>query len=287
MAAAAAGPVGLYLKGRKVDHISWHIVLNNHASTRPKAHGGKIVESVTACKEYQAPGPASAEWECTLDMPHSFANGDCLRLVATGRGNSRAEAGEAACLEAVATLVGQNPSAFLLRPKHWAVSPQELLEGLPCAGAGYQALPVHVPARLQDAGAEAGAPEAGARLEELVSQCLWTHNGEFDPSCISHKRACLEPHDERVYAQFNKLLPPGGMKAFIESHPEFAWRPKDQRQPDKGMVITWAAAVQANTAPGAASASGSSVPAANIQSSPPCSSSSGASCADWDLLPSQ
>ena len=56
----------------------------------------------------------------------------------------------------------------------------------------------------------------------------------------------------------------------------FAWRPKDPRKPDKGMVITWAVPVQANTAPGAASASGSSVPAeqvappaANSRSSPP------------------
>ena len=172
MAAAAAVPVGVYLVEHKVKHISWHIILNNHASTRPKMYGGKIVDSVTACKEYKAPGSASAEWECTVSLPHSFVNGDGLRLVTTGRGSSRDEASEVACLEAVATLIVQNPSEFVLRPKHWhwTVNPSELLAGLPCADAGHQALPVHVPARLRGAGAEAGTPEADARLVELVSQ---------------------------------------------------------------------------------------------------------------------
>ena len=35
---------------------------------------------------------------------------------------------------------------------------------------------------------------------------------------------------------FNKLLVPGSLKAFIQSHPEFSWNPKDPR----GMTITWA-----------------------------------------------
>ena len=189
----------------------------------------------------------------------------------TGTGRGRGEASEVACLQAVATLIERNPSEFLLRPKHWKVSPSELLEKLPCADAGHQALPVHVPARLRGAGAEAGTPEADARLVELVSECLSTHSGEFDPSWISHRWTGREPRDERVYAEFNKLLPPGGMKTFIESHPEFAWRPRDPRQPDKGMVITWAPPAQAKTAPGAASASGSSVPAAQV--APPAASS--------------
>ena len=261
MAAPAAISVGEYLQEHKLRHITWHIILNNHASTRPKMHGGPIVKAVTKCKEYTAPGPASAEWQCTLDLPHSFANGDGIRLVTTGRGDTKDEASEIACLKAVATLVVQNPSSFLLRPAHWAVSREELLEGLPGVGPGHQALPVHVPARLQEAGAEAGTPEADARLMELVSQCLETHWGEFDPSWISHKWAGRGQHDERVYAEFNKLLPPGGMKAFIQSHPEFDWRPKDPLHPDKGMVITWAAPGSASappmaTAPGSASASG-------------------------------
>ena len=65
---------------------------------------------------------------------------------------------------------------------------------------------VRLSIKLRGAGAEAGTPEADARLVELVSQCLRSHYGEFDPSWISHKWTGREPHDERVYAEFNKFL---------------------------------------------------------------------------------
>ena len=66
---AVAMAVEAYLQQHRLQHTSWHIVLNNHASTRPKTHGGQIVPSITACKTYSAPGPANAVWACTLDMP--------------------------------------------------------------------------------------------------------------------------------------------------------------------------------------------------------------------------
>ena len=192
--------------------------------------------SITASKTYSAPGPASAVWECTLDLPHSFAAGDGLSVQTSGQGASKDEASEVACLRAVAHLISARPSRFLLRPKHWAVTPQELLAHLPGADAGHQALPVHIPARLRDAGEEATTPDADARMVALVRRCLDAHGGEFDPSRISSKLMGLDPGEERVYSTFNKLLVPQGMKAFIESHPEFSWRPKD----NKGMLITWA-----------------------------------------------
>ena len=39
---------------------SWHLTLNNHASTRPKSYGGATVPSVKACKTFTPPGSASA-----------------------------------------------------------------------------------------------------------------------------------------------------------------------------------------------------------------------------------
>ena len=228
--------VEAYLQQHRLRHITWHTVLNNHASTRPKVHGGFIVPSITDCKTYSAPGPASAVWECTLDVPHSFARGDGLRVQTNGQGASKDEASEVACLRAVAHLISARPSQFLLRPKHWAVSPEDLLAHLPGADAGHQALPVHIPARLRDAGDEATTPDADARMVALVRWCLDAHGGEFDPSSISSKLMGLTPGEERVYSTFNKLLMPGGMKAFIESHPEFSWRHKGV----KGMIITWA-----------------------------------------------
>ena len=234
---AADGEVHAYLRERKRDSISWHIVLNNHASTRPKHHGGPVVLSVTACKTFSEPRSASGEWECRLDLPNSFADGDGLRCRTRGTGGRKDEASEDACFRAVAHLIRAEPSKFLLRPRHWTVSLAALLDGLPGAAAGQQPLPVHIPARLQGAGEEATAPGAGARVAALLRACLWHHGGEVDPSWISHRRMGRRPDEERVYTELNRLLPPGGLKAFVESHPEFSYKTHGG---GTRMVITWA-----------------------------------------------
>ena len=247
---AAAPPpmtaaVEAYLEERKSKHIQWHTVLNNNASTRPKELGGPLVRSITACKTFSG-SSASGEWECALDLPNSFAIGDGLAVQTSGTGASKQEASEVACLRAVARLISANPSAFVLRPTHWTVSPDELLTHLPGAHAGHQPLPVHIPARASASGEEAATPDAEARIVALLCECLDAHGGEFDPSRICHKRMPRRPDEERAYSSFNKLLLPGSMKAFIESHPEFAWRPKWGAT---GMLITWADGQVAQAAP--------------------------------------
>ena len=181
-----------------------------------------------------------------MDLPNSFANGDGLVVQTSGTGASKQEASEVACLRAVARLISANPSAFVLRPTHWTVSPDELLTHLPGAHAGHQPLPVHIPARASASGEEAATPDAEARIVALLCECLDAHGGEFDPSRICHKRMPRRPDEERAYSSFNKLLLPGSMKAFIESHPEFAWRPKWGAT---GMLITWADGQVAQAAP--------------------------------------
>ena len=42
-----------YIQQYHVPGISWHTTLNNHASTRPKAYGGKLVDSLTECKAFE------------------------------------------------------------------------------------------------------------------------------------------------------------------------------------------------------------------------------------------
>jgi len=230
--------VEAYLFEHRVSHITWHTVLNNHASTRPKQHGGSLVHAVTKCKEFESFGP---EWRCTLTLPNSFAAGDGRRVAATGEGATKDAASELACLRAVASLISLSPSEFLLRPAHWNVSPDDLVANLPGAdpaSGGHQALPVHTPARLQRAGQLADTPDADARLVALVRKCLNAHGGEFDPSWISHKKMGLKHGAERVHEKFNKLLVSGRLKAFVESHSdEFAWYPKAA---NTGMLITWA-----------------------------------------------
>ena len=56
-----------YIQQYHVTGISWHTTLNNHASTRPKAYGGKLVDSLTECKAFEqslgsAPVSDSATW---------------------------------------------------------------------------------------------------------------------------------------------------------------------------------------------------------------------------------
>ncbi|CAK0861983.1 unnamed protein product, partial [Prorocentrum cordatum] len=206
--------VEAYLLEHHVRSISWHVVLNSHASTRPKPYGGPVVPSIKACKNYQshAPGNANADWRCTLHMPNSFAAGDGRRLVTYGDGSTSDEASEVACLRAVASLVSISPSEFLFRPAHWDIPLDDLVAGLSGVGTGHPALP-------------ASGLDADARVVDLVRRCLQAHGGEFGPSAISHKKMGRQPGDERVYAEFNKLLQPGGLELFIQHHPEFDSKP--------------------------------------------------------------
>ena len=73
---------------------------------------------------------------------------------------------------------------------------------------------------------------------------------EGDPEQKAQRKALgQEPGEERIYSQLNKLLLPGGLRPFVERHPEFSWTGRDP----KGMLITWA--------PSSASASGPEQPA--------------------------
>jgi len=242
--------VEAYLEQHRVPHISWHLILNNHASTRPQAYGGKVVPAITKCKTFTQMG--SGTWRCDLDMANSFAPGDGIRLQDVAEASSKSEAGDLVCRKALARLFLADPSQVVLRPGHWTVSPSELLAAMPGVKPGHQALPVHVPIRLREANsaqAEGLSPqEIDEKVAEILRLCLDTHGGQFNPSAIRHKLAGLKPEDERLYARLNKLLPPGQLRSFVDKHPEFAWMPRNPGQKRPGMIITWA------TAPGSASA---------------------------------
>ena len=127
-----------------------------------------------------------------------------------------------------------------------------LLEVLPGTETVHQALPVHVPARSREAGVEAETltdAEVDDRVAELLRRCLHTHGGEFDPSRISSKALGQEPGEDKFWNQLNKLLPPEGLRPFIERNPEFSYTSSDAN----GMLISWA--------PSSASASGTEQPA--------------------------
>ena len=153
-----------YLLEHHKKTISWHDVLNNHASTRPP-----VVEAVTDCKEFKEfPAEGAARWQCTLTLPNSFEPEDGRRLQVIGEGGSRDAASELACLRAVVSLMSC-PGEFVLHPCHWDVPTYDLLANLPKAdpaSGGHQALPVHTPARLRGAGEEADTGSSAAGLVE-------------------------------------------------------------------------------------------------------------------------
>ena len=112
-----------------VSTVTWHLTLNNHSSTRPKIHGGKLVRSLTDHKTWtdRGPGSANPRCECTLRLPNSFRPGDGVSLIAVGKGATRDLASEDACHAAMTSLLLTDPSQVVLRGRHWQCSTRELL----------------------------------------------------------------------------------------------------------------------------------------------------------------
>ena len=140
-----------FLKEHHVATTSWHHVLNNTTSTRPNAHGGKVVRSLTDHKQFEAQGAGSATpmIRCTIRLPNSFAPGDGKVLEITGLGKTQDNASEEACCGAMVSLLCAEPTNVVLRPVHWSISTSELLTqfmqrfGQPHLGIPHQPLAVH------------------------------------------------------------------------------------------------------------------------------------------------
>ena len=133
-----------YLDQCHVKHVTWHLTLNNHASTRPKEIGGPLVPSLTVCKTFSkvGPGSASSTWKCLLRLPHSFAAGDNMSLNIQCEGENQDKASEKACRQAFAHLMLTDASQVVLRPKHWTKPIGDVVAGLPLPPGMHQALPV-------------------------------------------------------------------------------------------------------------------------------------------------
>ena len=162
--------------------VSWHLVLNSHASTRPKVLGGPLVPAVTDCKTYQEieAGSATSFWRCILQLPNSFQPNDGRRLESVGEGHTKEDASEDACRKAFAKLLYAEPSNVVLRPLHWKIAPDELVDSLPLSRGSHQALPLHISARQENAGAQTAVlseSERDALVTDLIRICINTHGG--------------------------------------------------------------------------------------------------------------
>ena len=230
-----------YITDCHAGRVSWHVILNNNSSTRSKAQGGPAVPSVSKCKSCvkMESDTGSARYRCRLVLPHSFVWGDCLRIETEGWGDSANDASESACRQAVAVLLTYDARKFVLRPNHWKISTDQLVQGLPGVQSVQHALPLHQLATSQQAGSLAQTltpEEVKNQVASLIRRCLKAYNGEFDPAFISRRRLGQFGGEEPVYSQLNKLLLRGELRSFIENHGEFSWRSHGS----KGMIITWA-----------------------------------------------
>ena len=250
-----------FLKAHHVKSITWHHVLNNTTSTRPKAHGGKVVRSVTDHKHFEAQGAGSATpmIRCTLRLPNSFAPDDGKVLEVTGVGTTRDDASEDACCGAMVQLFCAEPTNVVLRPAHWTIPIAMLLTqfleifGQTQPGTSHQPLAVHRHHAAPTDKIDMDDQKKQA-IEEVLRRCLNTHDGAFDPSRISRKRYGLEHHDEAPWLILDSLLNKEDLRTFVAQHPEFAYRADGPN----GMIITWATHHAPDTA---STSSGQALPA--------------------------
>ena len=130
-AAAAGAPSDIeiaiqqLLREAKEPHISWHIVLNNHASQRPKQYGGPLCASVKACKQF---GRIGSMHSCRIVLPNSYAPGDGKVVQAEASAQDKHTAEEDVGCVAFARLCADTDGLHnvIFRPAHWNVPTEAL-----------------------------------------------------------------------------------------------------------------------------------------------------------------
>ena len=121
-----------FLREHDVETVTWHHVLNNTTSTKPKEHGGPVVPAISNCKQFESYGSGSTNpmVRCILKLPNSFIKGDGKVLEVEGVGVTEKEASEDALCGAMVKLLRAEPGNVLLRPGHWKIPAAELIAGL-------------------------------------------------------------------------------------------------------------------------------------------------------------
>ena len=121
---------------------SWHIILNNHASTRPTCFGGALCQSVKECRTFKV---RQGRTMCTLRFPNSFCKDDGIVFETIVPGNTQADAINKVCQTAVAMYLRHYPGQVVLRAAHWTISVENLMVKVnEINNAVAQVVPVHV-----------------------------------------------------------------------------------------------------------------------------------------------
>jgi hypothetical protein len=238
------------LRTAKHDHIRWHTVLNNHASTRPKKLGGPLCESVKKCKEFDRV-VGDGQHRCRLKLPNSYAADDGQEIEATAVAIDQGTADEEACLAVFARLCADVGGLSQVRfmDAHYNVSCEDLVGDIVGiingAGPGYGPS-ANIQPLAEHRGAASGAKFAGrlqdvpqadkVRAADVIRMCLMTHGGGFFPDKISNKKfqELAGKQAEKAHTQLGRLLPVKCLKQFIQQHPEF-----DSEDRGRNLYIKW------------------------------------------------
>ena len=223
--------IQLRLLEAKLERIRWHTFLNNHASTRPKEHGGQLCSSLKECTTIEETASGVV---CRLVLPNSYARDDGLRVSAAALAATERAADEDVCFFVFAYLCAHNAglSTMVFRPKHWNVPIQDLVHDIgrmvdSDPSATYEPLAVNQRAAASGAMAAAGelrnvSAADWERVADLIRLCLRAHDGSVDPSNIDHRKIVREGgRQAKVYDQLADLLPRGTLWHYVEQHPEF------------------------------------------------------------------
>ena len=227
------------LDGYKVSNMSWHLILNNTTSTRPKKCGGPTISSLKDCTSFHNVGDLKASpqalpgldeypeaWWCgALKLPNSFEMGDGRILRVTAAAMKRPDADEKVCLLAFTHLLLRGPTLVLLRPTHWRVDVTSIrqaaaaISGAQPPGLASASMPASAPpSRSQKAlmWYEPPAPGGEQERDELICTILTelicnSPGGLVYPSDI--KRGGWRP--------LRQYLPRGELPNFISEHNQF------------------------------------------------------------------
>ena len=164
--------------------------LTNYTHPRihwPKDYGRPTVPSATKCKTYTPPGPASASWQCVLELPNSFNKDDGIQLRVSAEAPTKDDTDEHACRLAFLHLLTENPHtasavgtlSHETWPAHWNISIEELLKNMPHSLPAHQALPVYVNAKPRIV--PGPSKSVGKRhILKLLQKILTRHGGSLE-----------------------------------------------------------------------------------------------------------
>ena len=135
------------LREAKLPTVSWHTILNNNTSKRPKCHGGPLCRSLKACKEFSTRG---SEHVCRLVLPNSYERDDGLVVSAAALASTKDAASQDVCFFVFALLCANKVGLpnVVFRPAHWNVQIEDLFDDIrrmvdPDPSATYQPLAVN------------------------------------------------------------------------------------------------------------------------------------------------